>query len=99
MMEQKRAITITIAGKEYPFVIEPSKSELFKLAERRVNNTILKLEKRGIADYSRSDLVALAALDLALTNTKLRQQTEVESEDIARLNELNQKIDMCLNKE
>ncbi|MFR9650815.1 MAG: cell division protein ZapA [Rikenellaceae bacterium] len=98
MMEQKRAISITIAGKEYPFVVEPSKSELFKLAERKVNNAILKLEKRGIADYSRNDLVALAALDLALTNIKLKQRTEVENEDIVKLVELNQKIDSCLNE-
>ncbi len=97
-MDEKSTIVVTISGKEYLFTVERSKQEIFKLAERKVNNAVLKLEKRGIADYSKSDLLALAALDMALSNIKLRQQTEVESEELERLKELDKRVDEYINK-
>ena len=44
----KQAITLKIAGKSYPFTIESGKEEMYRLAEREVNNylALIKQQKR-----------------------------------------------------
>ncbi len=96
MEDRKSKIPITIAGKDYLFTVEESRIELFKLAERRVNNAILNFEKRNMAEYSKQDAVALVALDFAISNIKLRQQGAVESNELAALKEIEERIENYL---
>ena len=97
MMEDKKStIPLIVAGKEYLVTIDESRKELFKLAERRVNNAILNFEKRSTTEYSKYDIVALVALDFAISNIKLRQQGAVESDELAALKQIEERIDKYL---
>ena len=42
----KQAITLKIAGKSYPFQIESGKEEMYRLAEREVNQYLALINNR-----------------------------------------------------
>ena len=50
----KQAITLKIAGKSYPFNIESGKEEIYRLAEREVNNYLALIKQQNIKNCLQS---------------------------------------------
>ncbi|MFI3247550.1 MAG: cell division protein ZapA [Rikenellaceae bacterium] len=90
-------IKITIAGKSYKLNIDSAKKELYLLAERNVNSSILKFQKQNFEGFKLQDAIALAAFELAVANINIRQQSEIESEEIAALKAIDEKVANYLN--
>ncbi len=90
-------IKITISGKSYKLNIDSSKRELYLLAERNVNSSILRFQKQNFDGFTLQDVIALAAFELAVANINIRQQNEVVSEDLAVLKALEDRIGEYLN--
>ncbi len=90
-------IKITIAAKSYTLNIDSAKREHYLLAERRVNSTITKFQRMNFEGFTSQDAIALTAFEFAVTNIGLKQQSEVEPEELTALKELNQRIESYLN--
>ncbi len=93
----QQAITLKIAGKSYSLKIEREKEEMYRLAEREVNNYIALIKQQNFRDWTLQDYLSMAALRFAITNVDLKQHREVGSEDLRKLEELDQEIDTYLN--
>lgn len=90
-------IKITIAGKSYKLNVESTKKELYMLAERNVNSSILKFQKQNFEGFKLQDAIALAAFELAVANINMRQQSEVEPEEVAALRAIEERVADYLN--
>ena len=51
----KQSITLKIAGKSYQLNIEREKEEVYRLAEREVNNYLAQIKQRNIKDWNDQD--------------------------------------------
>lgn len=106
-MAQKQAIKLKIAGKSYSFTLTAradeettlaDKEELYRLAEREVNAYTTRFEKAKFEGFSTQDCLAMAALELALSNVRLSRSRELGSEDLRQLEKLRDEIDAYLNR-
>ncbi len=95
MSEDKQNITLKIVGKSYSLGINPSKEEVYRLAERMVNAYAAKYEQAG---YESVHSLALAALQLAISNVAMLQSREVGNEDAKALKAVCDEIDDYLSK-
>lgn len=93
----KQAITLKIAGKSYPFSIESGKEEMYRLAEREVNNYLTLLKQQHIKNWNDQDYLSMTALRFAITNVETRMSHELDSEELARLTKVGTEIDAYLN--
>ena len=98
MSSSKQNITLKIVGKDYSMAIDPSKEEVYRLAERMVNAYAAKFEQAGIEGSSRQDFLALSALQLAISNVAMSQSREVGNEDVKALNAVSDQIESYLSK-
>lgn len=98
MSSGKQNITLKIVGKDYSMAIDPSKEEVYRLAERMVNAYAGKFEHAGIEGSSRQDFLALAALQLAISNVAMSQSREVGNEDVKALMAVSEEIESYLNR-
>lgn len=90
----KLSITLKIAGGTYPFTIDAAEEEIYRRAERQVNEQIANFNKINLPQ---KDHLAMAALALSMENLKLKQSRSL-GEDIDRLGELENTIDEYLNE-
>ncbi len=90
----KEEIRIQIAGKSYTLKVDSTKRELYQLAERRVNAAVVKFEKQNVTTQ---DAVALVAFNYAVTNIKMRQQSEVDDAELAALKVIDERVENYLN--
>ena len=76
-MAEQQAIKLKIAGKSYSFTLKheegdaqslADKEELYRLAEREVNAYVTRFEKARYEGFSTQDCLAMAALQLAISN-------------------------------
>lgn len=79
--------------------IDPSKEEVYRLAERMVNAYAAKFEQAGIEGSSRQDFLALAALQLAISNVAMSQSREVGNEDVKALKSVCDQVESYLSKQ
>ncbi len=93
----KQSINLMIAGKSYPFTIERDKEEIYRLAEREVNNHFADFQKHHIKDFTPQDYLALTALKFAIADVSSRKEREIESDDVKSLKALSGMIDERLN--
>ncbi len=93
----KQSIKLKVAGKPYAFEIESSKEEMYRLAEREVNNFLVKIKKMQYPNWTDTDYLALTALNFAIDKLRMRQSGEVESDELKRLKALEQRVDEYLN--
>ncbi|MBO5813179.1 MAG: cell division protein ZapA [Alistipes sp.] len=98
-MAGKQNITLKISGKDYSMAIDPSKEEVYRLAERMVNAYAAKFEQAGIEGSSRQDFLALAALQLAISNVAMSQSREVGNEDVKALKSVCDQVESYLSKQ
>jgi cell division protein ZapA len=98
-MAGKQNITLKISGKDYSMAIDPSKEEVYRLAERMVNAYAAKFEQAGIEGSSRQVFLALAALQLAISNVAMSQSREVGNEDVKALKSVCDQVESYLSKQ
>lgn len=94
----KLSITLKIAGKQYPLSIDSEKEELYRLAEREVNDRFTKLSKAGFKDFDRTDCLALAALQISHDYIENRLSRSLGDEQVERLSALDARLDAYLNR-
>ena len=93
----QQAITLKIAGKSYPFTIESGKEEMYRLAEREVNNYLALIKQQNIRNWTDMDYLSMTALKFAIAEIGMRQSRELGGEDLQRLEALDSEIEACLN--
>ncbi|MFI3301873.1 MAG: cell division protein ZapA [Rikenellaceae bacterium] len=93
----KQAIKLKVAGKSYALTIDSEKEEMYRLAEREVNQSMSEFERQNFAGFSTIDYMAMTALKFAINNVNNRLQGEVNSDDIATLQQLESTISSYLN--
>ena len=93
----KQAITLKIAGKSYPFNIESGKEEMYRLAEREVNNYLAAIKQNNFKNWTDQDYLSMAALKFAIANVDMRQSRELGDEDLKHLGRLGEELDAYLN--
>lgn len=93
----QQAIKLKIAGKSYSFKIESEKEELYRLAEREVNNYVASIKQNNFQGWTDQDYLVMAALKFAITTTDMRQSREVSDDERKRLERLSNEIDIYLN--
>jgi cell division protein ZapA len=94
----KQKIHLKVGGKPYQMNIDSDKEEIYRLAEREVNSTIVKLQNVFGESFSLQDCLAITALQLSINNITLTKQNELGSEDLEALDALSQRLDKHLNK-
>ncbi|MFR9602254.1 MAG: cell division protein ZapA [Rikenellaceae bacterium] len=93
----KQAIKLKIGGKSYSLTIESEKEELYRLAEREVNQSVTEFEKQSYAGFSLVDYMSMTALKFAINNVNTRMQGELNSDDIKALEKMEHNIAEYLN--
>lgn len=86
----KFSITLRIAGVTYPFPdIEREDEELYRLAEREVNRLFMAGAHPQLLP---KDQLALAALELAMENAKLKAGLSVEGSERQQLEKIENEL-------
>lgn len=93
----KQTINLVIAGQSYPFKIDSDKEELYRLAEREVNNYLTLIKKQNYKNWTEIQFLSMAALKFAIENLHMRQNREVVDDDLKRLEEIDSSLDDYLN--
>lgn len=93
----QQAITLKLAGKSYPLIIESEKEEMYRLAEREVNNYLAAIKQNNFKGWTDQDYLSMAALKFAISYVDMRQSREVGSEDLQRLEQLADEVDRYLH--
>lgn len=93
----QQAITLKIAGKSYSLNIESEKEEVYRLAEREVNNYLALIKQNNFRNWTDPDYLSMAALKFAIALVDLRQSREVGSEELRHLEEIDREVDAYLN--
>lgn len=88
-------IHLDIAGHKYPMMIERSKEELYRKAEKEVNAWVSTIESRYRMD--KEGCLAMAALQLALQNVERTTARNID-DDLEELTKLERTIDAHLAK-
>lgn len=78
--------------------IAPEKEEVYRLAEKHVNENVGKLQKTYGENVSPQDCLAITALQLAIDNIAIARQNQLSDDDMKALDELSQKLDRHLNR-
>lgn len=93
----QQAITLKIAGKSYSLNIESEKEEVYRLAEREVNNYLAAIKQNNFKNWTDQDYLSMAALKFAIANVDMRQSRELSDEDLKHLGRLGEELDAYLN--
>ncbi|MBR5850860.1 MAG: cell division protein ZapA [Alistipes sp.] len=95
----KQAITLKIAGRTYPFNIERDKEEVYRLAEREVNAYLAQIKQQRVKGWEDADYAAIAALSFAINLINTRRTREVGEDELGRLQALEEKIALYLERQ
>jgi cell division protein ZapA (FtsZ GTPase activity inhibitor) len=68
-------INIKIDGKGFPLIINNEDEERYRIAAKRVNDVVLKFREQ-FGERDSSDILAMAAFQIALNSTELQQQND-----------------------
>jgi cell division protein ZapA len=88
--KKKFRINIRIDGKNYPLTIDTEDEERYRLAAKRVNEIVRKYREQ-FGDQDSKDILAMAAFQIALSNTEADQRND-KSLFIEELKNLNDDI-------
>ncbi len=91
-------LEIVIAGKSFNMKVDRSRVEFYRLAEQRLNASIVRLEKMNYEGVGSRDIISLAAFEFALSATTLTQQMATEGgERDEKLEQINDRMKSYLN--
>ena len=93
----QQSITLKIAGKSYSLNIDREKEEVYRLAEREVNNYLKQIMKMKFQKWESQDYLSMAALKFAINTIDLIKNREVGADDLNELKALDSEIDTYLN--
>lgn len=68
-------INIKIDGKSYPLTINDEDEERYRLAAKRVDEIVRKYREQ-FGDQDSKDILAMAAFQIALSNTEIQQRND-----------------------
>ena len=91
-MSEKQNIKLNIGGKSYQLGIDPAKEEVYRLAEREVNARASKFGKAKVDGFAMQDCLAMAGLELAISNIGMSRSREVGNEDVKALASIAREI-------
>lgn len=94
----KQKINLRVGGKAYQMNIDSDKEEIYRLAEREVNASVGKYQKIFGDNFTMQDCLAIAALQLSITNITITKQNELGDEDLEALDALSRRLDKHLNR-
>jgi len=73
--KKKFRINIKIDGKNYNLTINIEDEERYRLAAKRVNEVVRKYREQ-FGDQDSKDILAMAAFQIALSNTEIQQRND-----------------------
>ena len=95
-MDDKLSIRVNVADRYYPLKVESENEERIRKAARLINEKVLQYKQRYV-DKDTQDFLAMAALQYVIRLIEIEDK-EVDSSLEEGLNELTEKINLCLSK-
>ena len=89
-MDKKVKVNISIAGKSYPMTVDVANEELYRVAARRLNDTIAEFNR--VPQFGSEDRLAMAALRYSILSLTSERNTSLGDEDIEELEAITQLI-------
>ena len=89
-MDKKVKINISIAGKSYPMTVDVANEELYRVAARRLNDTIAEFNR--VPQFDSQDRLAMAAFRYSILSLTSERNTSLGDEDIEELEAITQRI-------
>ncbi len=93
----KQSIKLKVGGKSYAMNIDSQKEELYRLAERELNQSLSEFESQNYSGFSQIDYISMTALKFAIMSVGARLQGEVRSEEVERLKSMEGSITKYLD--
>ena len=89
-MEKRVKINISIAGKSYPMTVDVANEELYRVAAKRLNETIAEFNR--VPQFSSEDRLAMAALRYSILALNSERNVSLGDEDIQELENIERRI-------
>lgn len=89
-MDKKIKVNISIAGKSYPMTVDVANEELYRVAAKRLNETIAEFNR--VPQFGSEDRLAMAALRYSILSLTSERNTSLGDEDIEELEAITQLI-------
>ncbi len=95
-MDDKLSIRVNVADRYYPLKVESENEERIRKAARLINEKVLQYKQRYV-DKDTQDFLAMAALQYVIRLIEIEDKEEDTTLEDG-LNELTEKINLCLSK-
>jgi len=95
-MDDKLSIRVNVADRYYPLKVESENEERIRKAARLINEKVLQYKQRYV-DKDIQDFLAMAALQYVIRLIEIEDK-EGDSTIETEMNELTEKINLCLSK-
>jgi cell division protein ZapA len=89
-MDKKVKINISIAGKSYPMTVDVANEELYRVAAKRLNDTISEFNR--VPQFDIQDRLAMAALRYSILSLTTERNASLGDEDIEALEAIERRI-------
>jgi cell division protein ZapA len=89
-MDNKVKINISIAGKSYPMTVDAANEELYRVAAKRLDETVAEFNR--VRQFDIQDRLAMAALRYAIKYLHSERSVSLGDEDIEELEALERRI-------
>ena len=89
-MDKKVKINISIAGKSYPMTVDVANEELYRVAAKRLNDTISEFNR--VPQFDIQDRLAMAALRYSILSLTTERNASLGDEDIVALEAIEHRI-------
>jgi cell division protein ZapA len=89
-MDKKVKINISIAGKSYPMTVDVANEELYRVAAKRLNDTISEFNR--VPQFDIQDRLAMAALRYSILSLTTERNASLGDEDVEALEAIERRI-------
>ena len=89
-MDKKIKINISIAGKSYPMTVDVANEELYRVAAKRLNETIAEFNR--VPQFGSEDRLAMAALRYSILSLTSERNASLGDEDVEELEAITKLI-------
>ena len=89
-MDKKVKINISIAGKSYPMTVDVANEELYRVAAKRLNDTISEFNR--VPQFDSQDRLAMAALRYSILSLTSERNAALGDEDVEELEAIERRI-------